>query len=177
MLQQMSGNYTAKFGSKLLDFVAISCYNSKKGARAFMVVTFCGHRDVYDREAVSQKLSAVLRDLIDEGANSFLLGGYGNFDSIAASVVRDLKKEFPGVRSTLVIPYLDREFNKDLYDDSTYPPLEHVPRRFAISRRNEWMVNQADVVVSYVRHGWGGAASTLRYAERKKKRIISVSDE
>lgn len=142
-----------------------------------MIVTFCGHRDVYDRESVYQKLTAVLRDLIEEGANSFLLGGYGNFDSIAASVVRDLKKEFPGIRSTLVIPYMDRKVDKNLYDDSVYPPLEHVPRRFAISRRNEWMVNQADVVVSYVRHGWGGAATTLRYAERKKKRIISIVSE
>ena len=42
--------------------------------------------------------------------------------------------------------------------------------KFAISRRNEWMVDQADVVVAYVTHGWGGAAAV----ERKNKRIIRV---
>ena len=40
--------------------------------------------------------------------------------------------------------------------------------------RNEWMVDQSDIVVSGVTHDWGGAATTLKYATRKKKRIISV---
>ncbi|OUO31518.1 hypothetical protein B5F88_18105, partial [Flavonifractor sp. An306] len=58
------------------------------------------------------------------------------------------------------------------YDRTVYPPLETVPRRFAISHRNRWMVEYVDVVVSYVLHDWGGAATTLQYAKRKKKRII-----
>lgn len=52
-------------------------------------------------------------------------------------------------------------------------PLETVPRRFAISRRNRWMVDAADVVVACVLHDWGGAAATLQYARQKGKRIIS----
>lgn len=63
------------------------------------------------------------------------------------------------------------------YDGSVYPPLETVPRRYAISKRNEWMVEQADVIISCVTHGWGGAATTLTYANRKKKSIISVAPE
>lgn len=59
------------------------------------------------------------------------------------------------------------------YDITVYPPLETVPRRFAICCRNRWMVNAADVVVSCVLHDWGGAASTLRYAKQKKKKVIS----
>lgn len=31
------------------------------------------------------------------------------------------------------------------------------------------MVNDADVVIAYVQHSWGGAAQTLEYAEQKKK--------
>ena len=51
-----------------------------------------------------------------------------------------------------------------------------VPRRFAISYRNRWMVESADVVVAYVLHDWGGAAKTLRYAKQKKKQIVSYRD-
>ena len=69
---------------------------------------------------------------------------------------------------------VNREYCTELYDDTTYPPLEDVPMKFAISKRNEWMVDQADAVVAYVTHGWGGAAATLQYAERKNKRIIRV---
>lgn len=139
-----------------------------------MVVTFCGHKEITGSDELHDRLLSVLRDLISEGADSFLLGGYGAFDGLAASAVCELQAEFPHIHSTLVLPYIDRCFNTELYNDSVYPPLENVPRRFAISRRNEWMVDQADVIVAFVTHGWGGAAATLRYAERKKKRVISI---
>lgn len=141
-----------------------------------MVVTFCGHKDCLGDKALSANLRAAILALINEGADYFLLGGYGQFDSLAARTVRELKTQYPNIHSTLVLPYLNREYNSDLYDDTTYPPLEEVPARFAISRRNEWMVDNADVVVAYVTHDWGGAATSLQYAKRKKKRIISVAE-
>ena len=140
-----------------------------------MIVTFCGHSNLFDSDgSISAKLVEVLAQLIAEGADQFYLGGYGAFDSLAAKTVKELQKEHPQIHSTLVLPYLNRDYNETLYDDTTFPPLEKVPRRYAISRRNEWMVDQADVIVASVDHGWGGAAKTLEYAQRKKKRIINL---
>ena len=139
-----------------------------------MLVTFCGHSQVPNSAAVAAALTTIIEELISEGADEFYLGGYGEFDSLAARAVRDAKASHPEIVATLVIPYMDREYDPQYYDGSVYPPLETVPRRYAISKRNEWMIDQADVVVSCVTHGWGGAATTLKYAERKKKRIISV---
>ena len=139
-----------------------------------MIVTFCGHKEWYPNEAEKARLLTVIRELIVEGADKFYLGGYGRFETEAAVAVRELKKEYPHIHSILVIPYIDREFDPALYDESLYPPIENVPYRFAISKRNEWMVMQADVVVSGVTHRWGGAAETLNYARRKKKRVISL---
>ena len=140
-----------------------------------MVVTFCGHRDVICSDDLKRQLKFVLCDLILEGADTFLLGGYGTFDSMAAMAVRELKSTYPHIRSTLVLAYLDRDYNAELYDDTIYPPLERVPLRYAISQRNRWMVDTANVVVSYVIHSYGGAATTLRYAEQKKKRVIHLN--
>lgn len=139
-----------------------------------MTVIFCGHRDIVCSDKLTRQLRFVLYDLISEGADTFLLGGYGTFDSIAAMAVRGLKSTYPNLRSTLVLAYLDRDYNEDLYDDTVYPPLEGVPLRYAISQRNRWMVAASDVVVSYVTHSYGGAATTLRYAEKKKKRIVRL---
>ena len=75
----------------------------------------------------------------------------------------------------MVLPYLDRTVDTANYDGTFYPPLEKVPRRFAISKRNEYMVNEADIVVAYVTHDWGGAAKTLAYARRKQKEIINYA--
>lgn len=58
-----------------------------------------------------------------------------------------------------------------------YPQLEGVPRRFAISKRNEFMVEHADIVVAYVTHDWGGAAKMLEFARRRKKEIINYGDQ
>lgn len=101
----------------------------------------------------------------------FLLGGYGQLDALAAAVVREQKKQHPQIRSVLVLPYLDRTFDAADYDETVYPPLENVPRRYAITRRNEYMADCADVIVAYVIHSFGGAYKTLCYAQRKKKRI------
>ena len=137
-----------------------------------MTVTFCGHGDCWD-EDIKRWLRETVEALILRGADDFLLGGYGGFDACAASVVWAFKKKYPTIRSTLVLPYLDRIVDASKYDGTLYPPLETVPQRYAISRRNEYMVNEADVVVAYVTRDWGGAAKTLAYAKRKKKTIIN----
>ena len=137
-----------------------------------MKVTFCGHREVADREAVERWLQAVCSELIAHGADEFYLGGYGGFDQLCASVLRKLKRTHPQIRLILILPYLNSSMLTDGYDNTLYPPLESVPRRFAISRRNEWMVRECSTVVAYVTHSWGGAAKTLEYARRKKKNIL-----
>ena len=138
-----------------------------------MKITFCGHKDIHDRADVERWLYDVCRDLILQGAEEFYLGGYGGFDHLSAAVLRELKKTHPQIRLILVLPYLNSSMPTEGYDETVYPPLEFVPKRFAISRRNEWMVQECDMVIAYVAHGWGGAAKTLEYAQRKKKRIIS----
>lgn len=139
-----------------------------------MIVTFCGHKQIYQSSPIATKLKTVIEELIGEGATEFYVGGYGNFDSLVASSVREAKSAHPDIRLVLIIPYLNRQYETDGYDEVLYPPLESVPLRFSISKRNEWMVDQADVVISYVTHEWGGAYTALTYASRKKKRIISV---
>lgn len=142
-------------------------------------VTFCGHRTIApsNSKIIRERLYEILERLIREGATEFLLGGYGTFDYLCAKAVFDLKEKYPHIISVLVIPYIDMDYDRSLYDISEYPPIENVPRKFAILKRNEYMVRKADVVVSYVEFSFGGAAKTLQYAKRKKKNIISVAED
>ena len=120
-----------------------------------MIVTFCGHREIANVGQVREWLNNVCIQLIDDGASEFFLGGYGAFDRL---------------------PYLDSALSREGYDETVYPPLESVPRRYAILRRNEWMVRRSDVIVAYVLHSWGGAAKTLDYARKKKKIILQYEE-
>jgi len=140
-----------------------------------VTVTFCGHSKLYNQtENISKWLDIILPALIKGGATTFFLGGYGDFDSLAAAAVRRQKTSYPSIEAILVLAYLDQEVDTSRYDGTTYPPLETVPPRYAIVRRNEWMVRKSDVVISGVTHGWGGAAKTLDYAKRRGKVIIQI---
>lgn len=142
-----------------------------------MIVAFCGHNEVTNPDDVRLWLEDMVGDLIQRGATTFYLGGYGGFDRLAASVLRNISANNPTVESILVLPYLNREAEDDLYDGTIYPPLESVPKRLAIIKRNEWMVDHADVIVAYVLHEWGGANAMLQYTLRKGKEIVRYSAE
>ena len=137
-----------------------------------MTVTFCGHSHVSDAAELNVWLDKVLDLLIAEGADRFYLGGYGDFDRMAAEAVRAKKDERPGIEMALVTAYLGRQADRESYDYMIYPTLRDVTQRSAIPKRNEWMADSADVVVAYVTHEWGGAAKTLEYARRRGKRVI-----
>ena len=141
-----------------------------------MVVTFCGHSSLATGAYcdIKKRVISELEALISEGADTFLLGGYGDFDTLCAVAVRELKEKYPHIRSVLVIPYIDRTFDKALYDESMYPDIENVPKRFAISYRNKEMVKRADALVAYITHEFGGAYTTYKFAKSKKKRIIEI---
>lgn len=142
-----------------------------------MTVTFCGHRHTQGTPELRAWLADSIEKLITEGADTFYLGGYGEFDRIAASVVWRLKQKYPQIKSVLVLAYLGRVVNAERYDRTMYPEIEGGPMRFAIVKRNRWLVDNSDVLITYVVLDSGGAAATRRYAVSKKKRIISYGEE
>lgn len=162
-------------------FSKISVIMSK---RWNMIVTFCGHRDFQETDEIKERL---LRELLNlaEGNETLICyaGGYGSFDRFAARCVKDAQKTAKNIRNCLVIPYLTASLQKELkeqegfFDEIIYPALENVPPRFAIIRRNEWMVEQADLVIGYIAHNFGGAARTWKYANRKDIPLINLSDD
>ena len=142
-----------------------------------MTVTFCGHSTLSGTAPIRKWLLETTGALIAEGADFFYLGGYGMFDALAFEVMREQKRAHPHITLALALPYLDSKLSTDGYDETIYPPLETVPKRYAIVCRNRWMVEASDVVVAYVSHSYGGAAQTLAHAKRRNKRIFNGAEE
>ena len=114
----------------------------------------------------------------------FFLGGYGNFDSFAWSCAKKYKEKHRQAKLVYITPYVltDKrndpfEYKKSRFDLVLYPGLENVPPKFAISRRNRWMVEQADLVIAYITHTYGGAYATYTHAKRKKKLLYNIARE
>ena len=148
-----------------------------------MIITFCGHSNCLFIDEEKEKLKQLLTKEIRKNPTcKFYLGGYGDFDSLCLRTLRELKTDFPNIELLFITPYLDKNYSKlelakYYYDDVIFPPIENVPRKFAILKRNEWMVDSADLVISYVKYSWGGAVKTVEYAKRKKKQIINLAIE
>ena len=146
-----------------------------------MVITFCGHSNCLFSDEEKEKLKQLLiKEIRKNPTCKFYLGGYGTFDSLCLLTLRELKTDFPNIELLFITPYLDKNYSKlqlakYYYDDVIFPPIENVPRKFAILKRNERMVDSADLVIAYVKYSWGGAAKTLEYAKRKKKPIINLA--
>ena len=146
-----------------------------------MIITFCGHSNCSFSDEEKEKLKQLLiKEIRKNPTCKFYLGGYGDFDSLCLRTLRELKTDFPDIELLFITPYIDKnysklEFAKYHYDDIISPPLESVPRKFAILKRNEWMVDSADLVITYVKYSWGGAAKTLEYAKRKNTSFINIS--
>ena len=141
-----------------------------------MVCTFFGHKDT--PKEIEPTLRSTLIDLIEnKNVTVFYVGNNGNFDTMVLRQLEDLSQTYP-ITYSVVLAYLPTAKNK--YDDSSntiYPEgLETVPKRFAISWRNKWMIQQSDIVVTYVTHTFGGAAQFKEMAKRQGKTIINLLD-
>ena len=74
----------------------------------------------------------------------------------------------------LVLPYHPAERPTETpngFDGTYYPDgLEHTPRRYAIVRANQRMVDGSDWLVCYVRHGASNSRNLLEYARRRERK-------
>lgn len=143
-------------------------------------ITFCGHHDEWGIDELRGKILVEIENFAKDDTVEFWLGGYGAFDSFALRCCKEYKASHPTAILLFVTPYLDPDYLKrrdvslDGYDDIVTPPNENTPPRYAILKRNEYMVDRSDLLIAYVNYGWGGAAKTLEYAIKRHKKYINL---
>ncbi len=147
-----------------------------------MVITFCGHSEFRRSVEYEEKILTFLEAVVGDRPTDMYLGGYGEFDEFARDCCAKYKQTHQNVSLVLVTPYIHTNYKsgrlsgqKDRYDSTLYPGLEDKPLRFAITYRNRYMVEQADYVVAFITHTWGGAYTTYKYAKSKGKKILNIA--
>ena len=139
---------------------------------------FIGHREADERLLPRLELT-IERLIAEENVRYFYVGGYGGFDRIAAAATKRAKQKYPDITLMLVLPYHPAERavpTPDGFDGTYYPDgLENTPKRYAIVRTNQIMVNTCDWLVCYVRHGVSNSRNLLEYAQRREaKGLIQI---
>ena len=138
---------------------------------------FIGNRHA-PADIKGQLTEVVEKHITEYGANTFTVGHYGAFDSMAIGVLRALKKSYPDIVLYLLAPYAlnqNREAPEG-FDGTFYPEgLETVPLRYAIVQANRYMVQNSDYLITYCHHV-GNTRNIVEYAQRREKKgLIKVT--
>lgn len=142
-----------------------------------MVVTFFGHKNTLS--SVKPFLEQTVHRLIEENKEiTFLVGTHGAFDLMAQDVLKQAFERYPRITCHIVLAYIPVGGNAKRYALPTLVPdgIENVPKKFAISCRNNYMVKECDTVICYITHEWGGAAQFVEKAKKASKMIINIAE-
>jgi len=140
-----------------------------------MLCTFFGHSDCYDFDM--KILKCTIEELILKGVDTFYVGHQGHFDSMVLECLSEFKEIYQNLSFSVVFAYLPtKKYECDLYHEySIYPEgMEIGHPRFAVERRNRWMIEHAHYCICYINHAYGGAYKFARLAKKKGLTVINL---
>lgn len=158
------------------------------GAGGFMevyTVSLFGHKEFNNPLKVGKQLEKEVRDLIDRNEYvEFLIGRNGMFDLFAASVIREVCKEYDygNAALVLVLPHITPDYkNNSAMIDKMYDEIEvceeaeRYSNRLSVGVCNRDMVDRSDLVIVCVERREGGAYKTMMYAKDTGKPVKNVA--
>ena len=82
------------------------------------------------------------------------------------------------MRAILVLSYMPTasSFDRDSFDTLFPEDVARAHPRYAIDRRNHWVIQNSDIVITYVVGSCGGAARFKRIAISRKKAVIEIGE-
>jgi hypothetical protein len=135
-----------------------------------MIVAWTGHRpDVFADPAVARAVvESTARELAEQGARRFLVGGQRGVDTWAA-----LAAIACGIPFSLVLPFAVDDFTRDWLEADrcvlvhTLAHAETVQVAGGYTERNRILASEADLLVAvWTRTSGGGTAETIALATR-----------
>ena len=145
-----------------------------------MKCALTGHR-VLEKNFSLTALEEKLTEIIERGADTFYCGMALGFDLACLGILASLKRERP-LRLVACVPCADQSARypyemRRLYEEL----LEECDEKIVLHEhyeegcmfeRNRRMVDECDLVFAYLYAKRGGTYYTVRYAEKKGKKII-----
>ena len=144
---------------------------------------FTGHRNLKTYGLDYPLLDRVVQNLLKTGTTNFLCGMAIGFDIAAAESVLLYKDDY-GAKLTACLPCADQykrfsERNKQKYFEVLERCDEVItlaPSYFdgCMHARDRYMVENSDILVSFLRKQSGGTFYTVNYAKKLGKKIIEL---
>lgn len=139
------------------------------------ICTFIGHRDC--PESIRPTLYKTISSLIvNNDVKTFYVGTHGNFDRMVYDVLCELQLIY-SIKVCVILAYRDKTGKQTYYqtDQTIYPDiLEKTPLRFAINKRNIYMINQSQYMICYMDYTNSNTLTFVKTAIKKGLRVINL---
>ena len=141
-----------------------------------------GHRAL-DESLDKDRLKGEFYALIERGIDTFLCGMALGFDTLCFETLQEIRK-IKKIKIIACIPCKNQDKKFNFYQKLKYQNLiksadeqivlseEYTPE--CMMNRNRFMVDNASILVAYLRHNYGGTKNTVNYAKDKQIEIIKV---
>lgn len=139
-----------------------------------MVCTFFGHKDT--PEEFKENIEKEIVSLIQEGVKLFLVGNNGHFDYFVQSILEKLSVDKKDIKYYIVLSKINEKALNGIQSSTIFPEgLELVPPKFAISKRNEWLIKSSNIAVVYLRNKYSNCYKWVNKASSKGLKIINIA--
>ncbi len=138
--------------------------------------TFIGHHDC-PTEIKPHLYSLIEQLIINENVSVFYVGTHGEFDRIVYDVLCEIEKKHNNITICVVLAYLKKGIESPYYDlqKTIYPEsLDFVPPRYAINKRNMYMIKQSRFLICYINDSFSNSYRFFCKAKKENLRIINI---
>lgn len=145
-------------------------------------VAFIGHRYIEGNYDLEERIENIIREkLHSKEFVEIYVGRNGDFDISVASATKRAQEALGHHNSSLILlqpyPMKDDPYYEKFYDEIWYPIDGKTHPKAAITKRNQWMIDNADLLIAFVHNDQkGGALTTLKYAQKQGVEIINLTE-
>ncbi len=148
------------------------------------ICAFFGHRNTKYTPELENRVKQEVIKLIEQGYDKFWVCNEGSFDWICRMVIRDIKENL----CCFIDSYYISAYNPIKFSDTKYEyliehheieyPIEvaNTHPKYAIIRRNQYIADNTDAIICYIKHEHGGAYKAVKRAIKNNKTIINLAD-
>ena len=132
-----------------------------------------------------KRISNIMDTLISHGVIYYGAGGALGFDTLAAQVVIEKRKQYPQIKLILVLPCKDQTKNWDVKDIETYYNIMQQADKIVYTsemyhsgcmfKRNRHLVDNSSYCICYLEKKSGGTAYTVNYARENGLQIFNLA--
>ncbi|MBQ2773058.1 MAG: hypothetical protein IJF45_01785 [Clostridia bacterium] len=134
-----------------------------------------GHRTASSGLRMPLKTS-ILKLIEEHGVKTFYVGNNGNFDYLAQFVLSEITNARSDVRYYIVLSAMGETTLSDNGEVTLFPEgLETTPPRFAIYKRNDWLIKNSQYAIVYVETEVSNCYKWMKRAMRKGVKILNLA--